>query len=270
MLALLLALTVPAARSASAADSLPSAMLGTWCTQPDDAQGTPMKRCAPGAPDAISMTRHAMNSDREHCRIVSVTTKSATRWLVEHVCDSRLDRLYGWTFFRDGESLYLAQVGTFTPLEGEPPRAGQSGCFTRIYNKAHLAKRPDQLVTSTRLHIVSDGSFALRVTKRGSDDVLSTDGTCAPKQRGLLCHVEAKDGGSFRIVPKGSGSFGVVPSGRDAALLYLNDRIAMVTNSEDSDESERWLSAGKDDDVFRLDRVDARACREMKPRAGEH
>jgi hypothetical protein len=231
---------------ARAADSLPSAMLGTWCTQPDDSQGTPMKRCAPGAPDAINMRRDAMVSKDDRCRVVSVTTKSATRWVVSHVCDSRRDRRYDWTYFRVG-TLYLAQVGTFAVIEEEKPRLHVSGCFTRTYDRAHLAKHPDQLVTSMRLHIVSDGSFALRVTKRGDDAVLEADGTCVAKLKGVLCSAGV------------AGSVRVSSSGRDrAVLLYLDDQIQMTAGHESG-----WLDRGKDDFVFRLDRAAERACKGM-------
>lgn len=124
-------------------------------------------------------------------------------------------------------------------------------CYNRVYTREHLAKRPEQTVTSVLLHIVSDGGFALQVTRRGSDDVLAADGSCMQKLKGLLCRVDAKDGGSVRVVP----------SGRDGALLYLDDRIQVTVT--DSDGPAQWLSAGKDDDVFQLNRVAERACRGM-------
>jgi hypothetical protein len=230
--------------------TLPSAMLGTWCAQPEDAKkNMPMKRCAPRSPNAVRMTPHAWVMKDDHCRIVSVTTESATRWVVGHVCDSRPDHQYNWTFFRDGDALVLAQIGTFSIIE---PHLGSdvTGCFTRIYTRDHLTKHPDQLVTSMRLHIVSDGGFTLRVTKRGSDDVLSTDGACTPKQqRDLHCQIDAHNGG---------GTIRVMPRGRDTVLLYLDDKIAVSVADRDD-----WLSAGKDDDVFRLDRVAERGCKGM-------
>jgi hypothetical protein len=61
----------------------------------------------------------------------------------------------------------------------------EPGCYSRIYDRAHLGKHPDQLVTSMRLLLTLDGGFVLRVTLRGSDAVLSTDGTCAQRPYGL-------------------------------------------------------------------------------------
>jgi hypothetical protein len=100
---------------ASAAGSLPPAMLGTWCTQEDDQKGTPMKRCAPGAPNVITMRRHVIDTAEGPCRVVSVRALSATRWVVSVDCEAEPDRTYGWQFFRDGETLYLTPVGGFVP-----------------------------------------------------------------------------------------------------------------------------------------------------------
>jgi hypothetical protein len=61
------------------------------------------------------MTRHAMESEHDRCRVVAVTTMSATRWLVSLDCKAAPDKRYGWTFFRHGETLYLTPVGTFMP-----------------------------------------------------------------------------------------------------------------------------------------------------------
>jgi hypothetical protein len=99
---------------ASAADSLPPGMLGTWCTQEDDEKGTPMKRCAPGAPQVITMRPHAMDTEGGRCRVVSVKTLEAARWVVGVVCDAEPNRIYGWTFCREGETLYLTPIGGFT------------------------------------------------------------------------------------------------------------------------------------------------------------
>ena len=88
-----------------------STMLGTWCTQEDDQKGTPMKRCAPGAPNVITMRRHVIDTAEGPCRVVSVRTLSATRWVVSVDCEAEPDR----QFFRDGETLYLTPVGGFVP-----------------------------------------------------------------------------------------------------------------------------------------------------------
>jgi len=136
------------------------------------------------------------------------------------------------------------------------------GCFTRDYDKAHLAKHPDQLVTSMRLLVTDDDRFALRVTLRGSDDALQTQGWCSQKSYGLLCDAWPPLPCSTFCKPSVGGYVTVSARGRGTAMLHLDDRIQMLTANR---ESEWWLRHGKDDNVFRLDRVDARACKE-----GEH
>jgi hypothetical protein len=115
-LAALVALATHDARAQAQSDSLPQAMLGTWCPQKDDKQGTPMKRCAPGSPNVIRMMPHAMDTKSGgRCRVVSVKTLSATRWTVAFDCEAEPDRTYGWQFFRAGVTLYLTPTGGFVP-----------------------------------------------------------------------------------------------------------------------------------------------------------
>jgi hypothetical protein len=267
MAAITVAAYLVALHGAEAADSLPQAMLGTWCTQEgDEARG--MKRCAPDTPHAITMRPWAMvnATDRGRCRVVSVTTLSATRWLVNVVCNDQPDRTYGWTFFRAGERLYRAQVGTYTgTVEEKPYRVGDDalGCFTRTYDRAHLARHPDQLVTAVKLdiyrapparHVWFDAQFKLR----GKDKPLRTSGRCdAEASDRLYCSVDC-DGGGVDVVPRAH-----------AAMMYL-DRIRMAACGEDYvDSAGQELTGGKDDRVFRLDRVDAAACAGMKPKSIE-
>jgi len=96
-------------------DAVHPNLAGTWCTQPDDAQGTPMKRCAPRAHNVIRMMPHAIDTQNGRCRVVSVKILSATRSVAAVVCKAQPDRTYGWQFFRDGETLYLTPVGGFVP-----------------------------------------------------------------------------------------------------------------------------------------------------------
>jgi hypothetical protein len=131
------------------------------------------------------------------------------------------------------------------------------GCFTRSYDRAHLAKHPDQLVTAVKLHIhrppPGNGSkywFLAQFKLRGKDETLRTSGICNEKASGLHCFVEC-DGGGVDVVPRA----------RDA-MMYL-DRIRVAAC--DGEEAGEELSGGKDDRVFRLDRVDDATCVGMKP-----
>jgi hypothetical protein len=126
------------------------------------------------------------------------------------------------------------------------------GCFARVYDKAHLEKHPDQLVTAVKLHIrkwkdEKSFEFALKVKIRGRNETLHTGGLCHKGESGLSCSVEC-DGGGINVVPRG-----------DHAMMYV-ERIRMATCDSDYVDSGEDLSGGKDDRIFRLNRVDKREC----------
>src|SRR5262249_12401176 len=131
------------------------------------------------------------------------------------------------------------------------------GCFVRVYDKAHLAKHPDQLVTAAKLHIFAPPQepgyaphwFTLRAKVRGSDKTLHTSGGCIKNALGLRCWVDC-DGGGVDVAPRG-----------DHVMMYL-ERIRMFTCDQEPLERGEDLSGGKDDRVFRLNRVDERECAE--------
>jgi hypothetical protein len=129
------------------------------------------------------------------------------------------------------------------------------GCFARAYGKAHLAEHPDQLVTAVKLHIIkwkedeAYFEFALKVKVRGRNETLHTGGLCRGGASGLSCSVDC-DGGGLNVVPRG-----------DHAMMYL-ERIRMATCDSDYVDSGEDLSGGKDDRVFRLNRVNERECAE--------
>jgi Bacterial SH3 domain len=121
------------------------------------------------------------------------------------------------------------------------------GQYMRVYDRAHLAAHPDQVVTLVDLSIVrSSGhyrhNFTLHVRLRGRDETLKTEGYCEKDGRGLRCMVEC-DGGGIRIEPRGYH-----------VMMYL-ERIRMVTCSQDIDsviDSGEEVRGGKDDRTFRL------------------
>jgi hypothetical protein len=143
-----------------------------------------------------------------------------------------------------------------------PAAAGPEalGCFTRTYDRAHLARHPDQLVTAVRLRVyrpppdtASTYWFLAQFRLRGSDETLRTSGICDETAQGLYCFVEC-DGGSVDVVPRA----------RDA-LMYLNRISVARCGQEYVNGDGQDLTWGKDDRVFRLDRVDSAACAGMKP-----
>jgi hypothetical protein len=127
------------------------------------------------------------------------------------------------------------------------------GCFVRVYDKAHLAKHPDQIVTAVKLHIKkwdddeSYFEYALKVKIRGRNETLHTGGLCREGTSGLRCWVEC-DGGGINVTPHSNH-----------VIMYL-ERIRMATCDKDPIDGGEELSGGKDDRVFRLNRVNERAC----------
>ena len=71
------------------------------------------------------------------------------------------------------------------------------GCFARVYDRAHLARHPDQIITDVRLHIVKSPTggaphahdFALRMRVRGRDKTLSTVGLCRADPPGVASSI---------------------------------------------------------------------------------
>jgi hypothetical protein len=55
----------------------------------------------------------------------------------------------------DGTSLVRIALAGLLLILAIPAAAGPDalGCFTRSYERAHLARHPDQLVTAVKLHI---------------------------------------------------------------------------------------------------------------------
>jgi hypothetical protein len=121
------------------------------------------------------------------------------------------------------------------------------GCFTRTYDRAHLAQHPDQVVSAVKLRIYRPPPgnadkywFLVQFALRGKEETLRTNGICNEKASGLRCLVEC-DGGGVDVVPRA----------RDGPAC--------------NEDSARELTGGKDDRVFRLDRVNDAACAGMKP-----
>jgi hypothetical protein len=138
------------------------------------------------------------------------------------------------------------------PATAEPDPLG---CFTRTYDRNQLAQHPDQLVSAVKLRIYRPPPgnadkywFFAQFRLRGKDDTLRTSGICNEKASGLRCLVE-RDGGGVDVVP-----------GARDAMMHL-DRISGPA-CEDSGQE---LTGGKDDRVFRLDRVKDGVCVGMRP-----
>jgi hypothetical protein len=95
--------------------------------------------------------------------------------------------------------------------------------------------------------------FLAQFRLRGKNETLRTSGVCLEKTSGLYCLVEC-DGGGVDVVPRA----------RDV-MMHL-ERISVAACGEDYvNGAGQELTGGKDDRVFRLDRVDDSECAGMKP-----
>ena len=159
--------------------------------------------------------------------------------------------------------LALLALAGFLLILPQPATAAPEalGCFTRTYDRAHLARHPDQLVTAVKLRVyrpspgeITRGNywFLAQFSLRGSDEPLRASGLCDETAKGLHCFVEC-DGGAVDVVPRAR-----------AAMMYL-DRIRAAKCGQEVDGDGQELTGGKDDRVFRLDRVDSAPCAGMKP-----
>jgi len=145
------------------------------------------------------------------------------------------------------------------------------GCFTRTYNRAHLARHPDQLVTAVKLHIYNGEGcrdvqscpwFNAQFRVRGESKPLLTTGVCSKGFRMFVRNAVTPSGSGWScIVECDGGGVNIVPRARDM-MMYL-DRISVATCGTDFIDDARGLTGGKDDRVFSLDRVDDAACTEM-------
>src|SRR5260370_27170063 len=146
----------------------------------------------------------------------------------------------------EGRMNRIALAGVLLTL-ALPATAGPDalGCFTRTYDRAHLAQHPDQVVTAVKLRIYRPPPgnadkywFLAHFALRGKDETLPTHGICNEKASGLRCLVEC-DGGGVDVVPRA----------RDATMHL--DRISGPACDEDSG---RVVTGGQDDRGFPPDR----------------
>jgi len=119
--------------------------------------------------------------------------------------------------------------------------AGADECFTRTYDRAHLARHPDQMVTSVSLRLRrSPRWFMVQFTLRDRDKPFESVGICRPDGH---CYVEG-DGGGLDYERTASG------------LMMRLDRIRVAEYGKDIiDATSPEITSGTDDRVFRLDRV---------------
>jgi hypothetical protein len=183
------------------------------------------------------------------------------------------------------KKLFLASVAALLLAIGAAhTETDVLGCFVRTYDKAHLAKHPDQLVTAVKLRIYHPSSDVARnagwgnviptwmnmeVRVRGKNVVLTTSGICRREeppdtwQRPHLKHLPPPDALWCGVECDGGG-IGVASRG-DHAMMYLGGIRVSLKGPSCGDESDEVLYGNKDDHVFRLNRVNERKCANMEP-----
>jgi len=142
-------------------------------------------------------------------------------------------------------------------------------CFVRSYDKAHLAKHPRQKVTDMKLLVGAERlpedaqvsySFRVNVKLRTHKGELESFSSCG--------HAEAsenpKDGMSIHCGGEcGGGGLNISPATGDKAVMLNLDDIGIWPVSKPEEASDLRLNAGRDDKVFRLDRVSNDICAAM-------
>lgn len=146
------------------------------------------------------------------------------------------------------------------------------GCFTRNYDRAHLARHPDQTITSVKFKIYPSPSdvdtrwFAIQMRKRGEYKVLHNQGYCKQEPSETKCYVEC-DGGGIRFVTRSDSAIlmrlGIQPPvGPDGRSIKQDERIRMSScgAADVDDGSGMDVTGGKDDHEFLLSRVEDGQC----------
>lgn len=113
---------------------------------------------------------------------------------------------------------------------------GKSGCYSRSYSDAHLAKHTEQLVTD--IAVMAEGSIAdpmlgLWVTLRLRGDIAGSYEAlayCENAGAAVTCGMEG-DAGSFSITPDGDGTividvgpYGMSFEGDAGFITLMSDR----------------------------------------------
>jgi len=154
-----------------------------------------------------------------------------------------------------------------------PPGDKASACFMRRYDADHMARHPKQKVAAMKLLVaaeIAEGetrlsySFHLGVNlrRRGSD--FESSGYCdhaTAEDNGreirFACGVDCENGGINVALSKDSSS----------AIVRLEQIVLWKNNKPDPDGD--VVLAGREDKIFRLDRVDAQECAALAGDSGE-
>jgi hypothetical protein len=161
--------------------------------------------------------------------------------------------------------------------------ADQEACIGRVYDRGHLAKHPDQKVTS--IHIFRSLSErpeaenwqqnqrdqAIKRFRESGETSVQAFVTFRDRKgyfhNALTCNKEGKNGVGCYIECDG-GSFDIKRESATTALLNNNGFVLIGGCGEEVEEPEQvYFSPGNDDKVFRLESKPAAVCRAEEQKA---
>jgi hypothetical protein len=193
--------------------------------------------------------------------------------------------------------LALLAVASARGAEASPlddliaPKAGNSACFTRLYDAAHLRRHPKQQVKAITVrlkydppHGAGDGitlELGLSVSRQGDPLPWFAQGDCAwrehasrdvsdkpllkqfTKAAGADCTIYARPD-VFDVLSAEEGGYLIIDRGKDGntLMLYLDDGLTMVKRADRAKQV--GIAFGTDDRVFLLRRGGAAACAAVK------
>jgi hypothetical protein len=156
-----------------------------------------------------------------------------------------------------GSAALAASAGDATVFGKVPANGKLYACYTRAYDKAHLASHPKQNARDMALFVNAVGEDALQyglaigVHFRKSPKLFQVSGGCSRSDDGkgtLHCGVEC-DGGQIDVSVKDENS----------VLVAIPDG-ARTWDPESDDDPPANARFGADDKLFRLDRADLKDC----------
>jgi hypothetical protein len=147
-------------------------------------------------------------------------------------------------------------------------KANTYACFVRRYDDDHLARHPDQKVSQMKLLVTSEWmaeekqlvpNFRLGVRFRSKRGDYDSSGGCnhvrleeANKEVHLGCGVDCDGGGISIAMGKD-----------DNSTIVRLERVRIWQNNKPDEDAAGELAAGKDDAIFRLDRVSLEECKPL-------
>lgn len=174
-----------------------------------------------------------------------------------------------------------------TPLDAlVPKKLGESACFTRAYDDAHLRANPRQKTTFIAVWLKYEKlqgaagmalNSGLAIRRRGETEALFSQGGCYwdaranrntsnkrmiaafKKDEGAVCNQSARPD-VFALLSAEEGGILMIDRGKDnnTMMVYLDDGLSMVKRLDRAHQIS--IDFGPSDRVFMLRRADAKDC----------